>query len=99
MKLKNLSEETSIWHTKNKLLFSYTQGDWERFHHRDRGRMPRPGPRSISLPEPGKYHDSGKIRTSKIQPILSFSSFCKATSGFTQFLNPLGAIVEKITTA
>ena len=62
------------------------------------GRMPRPGPRSIP-PTEGNTMIPAKLRTSKIQPILLFSSFCKATSGFTQFLNPLGVIVEKTTTA
>ena len=59
MKFKNPLEDTSTWHTKNELLFSYTQGDSEQFHHW--GRMFRPGPQSVSPPGPGqgKYQDSG----------------------------------------
>ena len=33
------------------------------------------------------------------KPIRTLSSFCKATSGFTQLTNQLGVIVEKTTTA
>ena len=99
MKFKNPLEDTSTWHTKNELLFSYTQGDSEQFHHW--GHMFRPGPQSVH--HRGRCRENTKIpvrlRTSKIQPILLFSSFCKATSGFTQFLNQLGVTVETTTTA